>query len=328
MDQDKGQLHASKTSIGNRPKLPDADGRQKNTTDKQGADSVLGSYGADLVAQARLGKLDPVVGRDAEITRALQILARRTKNNVCLIGEPGVGKTAVVEAIAQRIAEGRVPTQLRYCRELWSLDMGALLAGTGLRGDFEERLRMVLAEIRAAQGAILLFIDELHLVLGAGRSESNNVDAANLMKPMLARGEIHCIGATTTREYQQLILSKDAAFERRFQPLELQEPSLEAAVEMLSALVPLYASHHGVKINSEVVDAAVRLSASRIKGRFLPDKAIDVLDEACCLATSQENECVTQSHVESVLSHWRAPPWQRKSVSRWLGWLTSSLSRL
>lgn len=291
-------------------------------------DHVLAKFGVDMVSQARLGRLDPVVGRDEEIKRALQILSRRTKNNVCLIGEPGVGKTALVEAIAQRIADGRVPEQLRYCRELWSLDVGALLAGTGLRGDFEERLRSVLAEVRASKGAILLFIDELHLVLGAGRSESNNVDAANLMKPMLARGEIHCIGATTTLEYQQLILAKDAAFERRFQPLELREPSLAVAIEMLSALAPSYASHHEVAISSEVIQSVVHLSNRSIVGRSFPDKAIDVLDEACCFATARGYKAVTQEHVESVLKQWRAPLWQRQPANRLVEWLKHSWSRL
>merc|ERR1712039_1080131 len=160
------------------------------------------------------------------------------------MGAPGVGKTALAEAIAQRIATGQVPPQLMKCEELWCLDVGALLAGTGLRGDFEERLKAVLTEIRASEGRIILFIDELHLVLGAGRSENNNVDAANLMKPMLARGEIRCIGATTTDEYRRLILAKDAAFERRFQPIELKEPSIEEAIQMLEGLCPFYASHH------------------------------------------------------------------------------------
>merc|ERR1740121_1687127 len=221
---------------------------------------VLASCGVDLVQWAREGRLDPVVGRDAEISRVLQVLARRTKNNVALVGAPGVGKTAVAEAVAQRIAEGSVPPQMKECQELWSLDIGALLAGTGLRGDFEERLRDVLAEVRSSAGAVLLFIDELHLVLGAGRSESNNVDAANLMKPMLARGELRCIGATTTEEYRRLILSKDAAFERRFQVVTLCEPSPQAAAEMLRGLLPAYAAHHGLEIGPAVVDAAVAAS--------------------------------------------------------------------
>lgn len=291
-------------------------------------DHILAKFGLDMVAQAKSGRLDPVVGREAEIRRALQILSRRTKNNVCLVGEPGVGKTALVEAIAQRIAEGRVPEQLRRCREIWSLDIGALLAGTGLRGDFEERLRDVLEEVRVAKGGILLFIDELHLVLGAGRSENNNIDAANLMKPMLARGEIHCIGATTTREYEQLILSKDAAFERRFQPLELQEPSFDVAAEMLAALAPRYASHHKVTIGPDAIQSAVQLSSHKMVGRSLPDRAIDVLDEACVFATVRGDEAVSQAHVEAVLERWRAPLWQQKRANRFVELLKHSWSRL
>jgi ATP-dependent Clp protease ATP-binding subunit ClpB len=289
--------------------------------------SVLSSFGFDLVEQARQGRLDPVIGRQDEIDRVLQILARRTKNNVCLVGAPGVGKTAVAEAVAQRIAAGNVPPQLRKCREVWSLDIGALLAGTGLRGDFEERLRAVLKEIRAAEGAVLLFIDELHLVLGAGRSESNNVDAANLMKPMLARGEIRCIGATTVDEYKRLILEKDAAFERRFQPVELQEPSPDVAEEMLRGLCPLYAAHHGVTVEPSVLGVAVRLSSHHIKGRYLPDKAIDVLDEACCLASTEGVASVEDRHVETVISRWQAPPWQRQA-GIWqtgLSWIRSRI---
>lgn len=264
----------------------------------------LASCGVDLVEWAREGRLDRVICREAEISRALQILARRTKNNVCLIGAPGVGKTAVVEAIAQRIAEGLVPPQLKECREVWSLDIGALLAGTGLRGDFEERLRGVLAEVRSSEGAVLLFIDELHLVLGAGRSESNNVDAANLMKPMLARGELRCIGATTTDEYQRLIAAKDAAFERRFQVVEVAEPSPAVASEMLRGLIPAYAQHHGLQISSSIAEASVAASVRWIHGRSLPDKAIDILDEACCLATAEGSEETTSTHVETVAARW------------------------
>jgi len=274
----------------------------------------------ELVERAREGRLDPVLGRDEEITRVLQILARRTKNNACLVGPPGVGKTAVAEAVAQRIAEGRVPPQLRRCRELWSLDIGAMLAGTGLRGDFEERLRAVLAEVRASEGEVVLFVDELHLVLGAGRSENNNVDAANLMKPMLARGELRCIGATTTEEYGRLILSKDAAFERRFQVVALEEPSPQAAAEMLAGLAPLYAAHHGVSVGPAAVEAAVGLSHRRIRGRQLPDKAIDVLDEACCLATDQGAPEVLPAHVEAVVQRWVGPAHQTLGarVAEWL----------
>jgi len=282
---------------------------------------VLASCGVDLVERARQGCLDPVVGRDEEIARVLQILSRRTKNNVALVGAPGVGKTAVAEAIAQHIAAGRVPPQLEECQELWSLDMGALLAGTGLRGDFEERLRDVLSEVRASQGAALLFIDELHLVLGAGRSENNNVDAANLMKPMLARGEIRCIGATTSIEYQQLILAKDAAFERRFQVVELVEPSESASTLMLEELLPLYAKHHRLNVPTRLAEAAVKASQRCVPGRHLPDKAIDVLDEACCLAVEEEAEEVTVTHVEAVAARWQFP----KCAERPLSWLPDGM---
>mmetsp|Transcript_46368 Transcript_46368/g.110415 ORF Transcript_46368/g.110415 Transcript_46368/m.110415 type:complete len:538 (-) Transcript_46368:110-1723(-) len=281
-------------------------------------DSALAKFGTNLVEAAREGRLDPVIGREKEVERVLQILSRRTKNNVCLVGDPGVGKTAVAEAVAQCIADGKVPSQLASCEEVWSLDIGALLAGTGLRGDFEERLLDVLKQVKESRGAILLFIDELHLVLGAGRSESNNVDAANLMKPMLARGELRCIGATTTKEYRKLILSKDAAFERRFQVVELQEPSLAIAEEMLTGLVPLYAAHHGVEISPAVVKAAVALSHERIPRRKLPDKAIDVMDEACCVATGAGMSEVLPEHVLAVVERWSTPkgragllPWLR-----------------
>eukprot|EP00927_Polykrikos_kofoidii_P034967 TRINITY_DN29556_c0_g1_i1.p1 TRINITY_DN29556_c0_g1~~TRINITY_DN29556_c0_g1_i1.p1 ORF type:complete len:592 (+),score=88.06 TRINITY_DN29556_c0_g1_i1:178-1953(+) len=293
--------------------------------------TALAACGVDLVERARAGHLDPVVGRDEQISRVLQILSRRTKNNVCLVGAPGVGKTAVAEAVAQRLAAGHVPPQLRKCKELWTLDVGALLAGTGLRGDFEERLRDVLAEIRAAEGEALLFVDELHLLLGAGRSENNNVDAANLMKPMLARGEIRCIGATTSDEYKRLILTKDAAFERRFQVVELLEPSPLAACAMLRALLPLYSDHHKITISLETADAAVELAHQRIHGRSLPDKAIDVLDEACCFAVDRGETVATRAHVESVISRWQPPPWQHANATlfqRALTWFTRHRSRL
>lgn len=288
--------------------------------------SVLSTFGVDLVEQARRGRLDPVVGREMEVTRVLQILARRTKNNVCLVGDPGVGKTAVAEAVAQRIAAGHVPSQLATVRELWSLDIGALLAGTGLRGDFEERLQVVLGALTEAQGKALLFVDELHLLLGAGRSENNNIDAANLLKPMLARGELRCIGATTGEEYRDLILAKDAAFERRFQPIELREPSTAAAVEMLNALRPLYEKHHSVGIAPTVAEAAVRLSDPAIRNRRLPDKAIDVLDEACCLAVATGYSEVSEAHVQTVVDRWRAQALQGHQAG--LGPLRQLLARV
>lgn len=284
----------------------------KKSTGKEDQPSALASFGVDMVAQARAGRLDPVVGRDDEVARVLRILARRTKNNVCLVGAPGVGKTAVAEGIAQRIASGQVPKQLHKCTQLWSVDIGALLAGTSLRGDFEERIRSLLAEVRASDGGIILFIDELHLILGAGKSEGGNVDAANLLKPALARGELRCIGATTTDEYQRLILTKDAAFERRFQPVELSEPTADATILMLRALAPRYAAHHRIAIAADAVEAAVLLSQRCIHGRRLPDKAIDVMDEACCAATAKGMAEVTREHVEGVVRQWRAPSWQRE----------------
>lgn len=292
--------------------------------------AALSSFAVDLVELARLGRLDPVIGRDAEITRVLQVLSRRTKNNVCLVGAPGVGKTAVAEAVAQRIAAGHVPHQLRNCKELWSLDIGALIAGTGLRGDFEERLKVVLSVLRASGGEAMLFIDELHLVLGAGRSENNNVDAANLMKPLLARGEIRCIGATTNNEYRSLILEKDAAFERRFQPIELEEPKPEVAEEMLRGLSNLYAQHHEITVAPSTLKAAVHLSIRHIKGRSLPDKAIDVLDEACCLAACEGATSVEERHVQTVISRWQPPPWQRDAgpLHRSFAWVQQQWSRL
>eukprot|EP00928_Gymnodinium_smaydae_P028325 TRINITY_DN21619_c0_g2_i1.p1 TRINITY_DN21619_c0_g2~~TRINITY_DN21619_c0_g2_i1.p1 ORF type:complete len:556 (+),score=134.16 TRINITY_DN21619_c0_g2_i1:58-1725(+) len=289
---------------------------------------ALASCATELVEVARKGRLDAVIGRNDAIDRVLQVLARRTKSNVCLVGDPGVGKTAVVEGVAQRIAEGRVPPQLRSCRELWSLDIGALLAGTGLRGDFEEKLREVMAEVRSAGTSLVLFIDELHLVLGAGRSENNNVDAANLLKPMLARGEIRCIGATTTDEYRRLILAKDGAFERRFQVLEIAEPSAAAAAEMLRGLLPAYAAHHGLRIDPEAAIVAVRASQRYIQGRRLPDKAIDVLDEACAAAAAAGALELTPAAVEASAASLRAsvPTWQRQR--QWLRDALASLFRM
>eukprot|EP00929_Paragymnodinium_shiwhaense_P115419 TRINITY_DN84286_c0_g1_i1.p1 TRINITY_DN84286_c0_g1~~TRINITY_DN84286_c0_g1_i1.p1 ORF type:complete len:554 (-),score=124.57 TRINITY_DN84286_c0_g1_i1:64-1725(-) len=290
---------------------------------------ALSKCGVDLVQQALAGGLDPVIGREAEISRALQILARRTKNNVCLVGAPGVGKTAVAEAIAQRIASGDVPPQLDKCRQVWSLDIGALLAGTGLRGDFEERLREVLEEIRSSKGEIILFVDEVHLLLGAGRSEGNNVDAANLLKPLLARGELRCIGATTVDEYQKLVAAKDAAFERRFQVLELKEPTPETACEMLAGLAPLYARHHGLDISRTVSDECVILSHKHIYGRTLPDKAIDVLDEACCVAVDAGAGELQEDHVKTVVDRWKRQSFQqgtyRQTMTRWLEDKTRSI---
>ncbi len=238
---------------------------------------ALEKYGRDLTAAARQGKLDPVIGRDEEIRRVVQILSRRTKNNPALIGDPGVGKTAIVEGLAQRIVSGDVPEGLKRKR-LVQLDMGALVAGAKYRGEFEERLKAVLEEITNAAGEILLFVDEMHTVVGAGKAEGA-MDAGNMLKPMLARGELHMIGATTLDEYRQHI-EKDPALERRFQPVLVKEPSVEDTVSILRGLKERYEVHHGVRITDPAVIAAAALSDRYISDRQLPDKAIDLIDEA------------------------------------------------
>jgi ATP-dependent Clp protease ATP-binding subunit ClpB len=245
---------------------------------------ALAKYGTDLVADAASGRLDPVIGRDAEIRRVIQILSRKTKNNPVLIGDPGVGKTAIVEGLAQRITRGDVPEGLRD-KTIFSLDMGSLVAGAKYRGEFEERLRAVLSEVRAAEGRILLFLDELHTVVGAGAAEGA-MDAGNMLKPMLARGELHMIGATTLDEYRQRI-EKDAALERRFQPVMVDEPSEEDAVSILRGLRERLEVFHGVKIADSALVSAVTLSHRYISDRFLPDKAIDLVDEACAMLRTE-----------------------------------------
>jgi ATP-dependent Clp protease ATP-binding subunit ClpB len=246
---------------------------------------ALEKYGVDLVAQARQGKLDPVIGRDAEIRRVVRILSRKTKNNPVLIGEAGVGKTAIVEGLAQRMVRGDVPEWLKD-RTIFSLDMGALLAGAKYRGEFEERLKAVLNEIKQSEGHILLFIDELHNIVGAGRAEGAPADAGNMLKPMLARGELHCIGATTLDEYRKHI-EKDAALERRFQPVLVDAPSVEDTISILRGLRERYEVHHGVRIHDNALVAAAVLSNRYVSDRFLPDKAIDLVDEACAMVRTE-----------------------------------------
>ncbi|MCQ2432206.1 MAG: AAA family ATPase, partial [Clostridia bacterium] len=262
-------------------------GNQRVTTDNpEGTYDVLKKYGQDLVKLAREQKLDPVIGRDDEIRSVIQILSRKTKNNPCLIGEPGVGKTAIAEGLAQRMVRGDVPDNLKD-RMLFSLDMGALIAGAKFRGEFEERLKAVLNEIKASDGKIILFIDELHTIVGAGKSDGA-MDAGNLLKPMLARGELHCIGATTLNEYRQYI-EKDAALERRFQPVLVPEPSVEDTITILRGLKERYEVYHGVKIHDGALIAAATLSNRYISDRFLPDKAIDLVDEACARIKTEMN---------------------------------------
>ena len=267
-------------------------GNQRVTSDNpEGTYDALEKYGTDLVKRARQGKQDPVIGRDEEIRNVVRILSRKTKNNPVLIGEPGVGKTAIAEGLAQRIVKGDVPKSLQD-KTIFSLDMGALIAGAKYRGEFEERLKAVLTEVKESDGRIILFIDELHTIVGAGKTEGS-MDAGNLLKPMLARGELHCIGATTLDEYRQYI-EKDAALERRFQPVLVQEPTVEDTIAILRGLKERYEVFHGVKISDAAIIAAATLSNRYITDRFLPDKAIDLVDEACAQIRTEMDSMPTE----------------------------------
>ena len=272
--------------------LKSARGNTRVTSDQPEATyDALKKYGTDLVDAARRQKLDPVIGRDAEIRNVIRILSRKTKNNPVLIGEPGVGKTAIVEGLAQRIVRGDVPAGLKD-RTVFSLDMGALIAGAKYRGEFEERLKAVLNEVKSSEGQIILFIDELHTIVGAGKTDGA-MAAGNLLKPMLARGELHCIGATTLNEYRQYV-EKDAALERRFQPVMVEEPTVEDTISILRGLKERYEVFHGVKITDNALIAAATLSNRYISDRFLPDKAIDLVDEACAVIRTEMDSMPTE----------------------------------
>ena len=291
------------TSEGVLQALSQVRGNQRVTSDNpEETYDALKKYGTDLVERARSNKLDPVIGRDDEIRNVIRILSRKSKNNPVLIGEPGVGKTAIAEGLAQRIVKGDVPVSLKD-KTIFSLDMGSLVAGAKYRGEFEERLKAVLNEVKKSEGQIILFIDELHTIVGAGKTEGA-MDAGNLLKPMLARGELHCIGATTLNEYRQYI-EKDAALERRFQPVMVNEPSVEDAIAILRGLKERYEVYHGVKIQDGAIIAAATLSNRYITDRFLPDKAIDLVDEACAMIRTEMDSMPTELDVISrrIIQH-------------------------
>ena len=272
--------------------LKEIRGNQRvETQDPEGTYDALSKYGTNLTDLARKHKLDPVIGRDEEIRRAVRILSRRTKNNPVLIGEPGVGKTAIVEGLAYRIIKGDVPEGLKD-KTIFSLDMGALIAGAKYRGEFEERLKAVLKEVKSSEGKIILFIDEIHTIVGAGKTEGA-MDAGNLIKPLLARGELHCIGATTFDEYRKYI-EKDKALERRFQPVIVDEPTIEDSISILRGLKEKFEIHHGIRIQDSALVAAVKLSNRYIQDRYLPDKAIDLVDEAGAMIRTEIDSLPTE----------------------------------
>ena len=277
--------------------LTEVRGSQRvETNDPEGTYDALAKYGTNLVDLAKKHKLDPVIGRDEEIRRTVRILSRRTKNNPVLIGEPGVGKTAIVEGLAERIVRGDVPEGLKD-KIIFSLDMGSLIAGAKYRGEFEERLKAVLKEVQNSEGRIILFIDEIHTIVGAGKTDGA-MDAGNLIKPLLARGELHCIGATTFDEYRQYI-EKDKALERRFQPVIVDEPSVDDTISILRGLKEKFEIHHGIRIHDSAIVAAAKLSNRYIQDRYLPDKAIDLIDEAGSMIRSEIDSLPTELDVRS-----------------------------
>ena len=286
-------------------------------------ENVLEKYGRDVVALAREGKIDPVIGRDEEIRRIIKILSRKTKNNPVLIGEPGVGKTAIIEGLARRIVANDVPSSLKD-KTIFELDMGALVAGAKYRGEFEERLKAVLNKIKESDGKIVMFIDEIHLIVGAGKSDGA-LDASNMLKPMLARGELHCIGATTLKEYREYI-EKDSALERRFQKVLVSEPTVEDTISILRGIKERFELHHGVTIQDNAIVAAATLSNRYITDRFLPDKAIDLIDEACASCRMEidskpaelddADRKIAQLKIEQMALKKESDPTSKKSIRK------------